>query len=393
MSVITFKPNDHTFLSTPSARRATRRSISYSIFCGRFLSTPSARRATRPSRLRRATGAYFYPRPPRGGRPQTKLDIAKQAQFLSTPSARRATVRIRQVKVSSTDFYPRPPRGGRPKFKYPKQPDLEISIHALREEGDVLPVVGSLPADDISIHALREEGDRCAPVLSRELAHISIHALREEGDLSNRLWLGRLFISIHALREEGDARNLDAPEQHIISIHALREEGDPAVVILAVCGAKFLSTPSARRATPELQPKRRRPSYFYPRPPRGGRLVPLDAQPVYLLFLSTPSARRATMGDRAYIKFVIFLSTPSARRATRRSERTAHRAGNFYPRPPRGGRPCRDQYDELQRLFLSTPSARRATRSGCPGKRDAVQFLSTPSARRATISRPAPHGT
>ena len=33
--------------------------------------------------------------------------------FLSTPSARRAT-----------------------KFKYPKQPDLEISIHALREEGD-----------------------------------------------------------------------------------------------------------------------------------------------------------------------------------------------------------------------------------------------------------------
>ena len=33
--------------------------------------------------------------------------------FLSTPSARRAT-----------------------KFKYPKQPDLEISIHALCEEGD-----------------------------------------------------------------------------------------------------------------------------------------------------------------------------------------------------------------------------------------------------------------
>ena len=25
------------------------------------------------------------------------------------------------------------------------------------------------------------------------------------------------------------------------------------------------------------------------------------------------------------------------------------------------GDPCRDQYDELQRLFLSTPSARRAT--------------------------------
>ena len=34
-----------------------------------------------------------------------------------------------------------------------------ISIHALREEGDVLPCTGG-PVQDISIHALREEGDR-----------------------------------------------------------------------------------------------------------------------------------------------------------------------------------------------------------------------------------------
>ena len=34
-----------------------------------------------------------------------------------------------------------------------------------------------------------------------------------------------------------------------------------------------------------------------------------------------------------------FLSTPSARRATGAGEATRLRARDFYPRPPRGGRP------------------------------------------------------
>ena len=33
---------------------------------------------------------------------------------------------------------------------------------------------------------------------------ISIHALREEGDMSGSMKPGRKTISIHALREEGD---------------------------------------------------------------------------------------------------------------------------------------------------------------------------------------------
>ena len=33
----------------------------------------------------------FYPRPPRGGRPQTRKKAGQQVIFLSTPSARRAT--------------------------------------------------------------------------------------------------------------------------------------------------------------------------------------------------------------------------------------------------------------------------------------------------------------
>ena len=56
----------------------------------------------------------------------------------------------------------------------------------------------------ISIHALREEGDHghWAYVICWKI--ISIHALREEGDAVSRAVSGISFISIHALREEGD---------------------------------------------------------------------------------------------------------------------------------------------------------------------------------------------
>ena len=79
---------------------------------------------------------------------------------------------------------------------------------------------------------------------------ISIHALREEGDLGIRERQndsGR--ISIHALREEGDGGAPEKPHSSVISIHALREEGDPTVGYMAYFEYIFLSTPSARRAT------------------------------------------------------------------------------------------------------------------------------------------------
>ena len=57
--------------------------------------------------------AYFYPRPPRGGRRELHDVLERAREFLSTPSARRAT---------------------------PLEPAVLqlplISIHALREEGD-----------------------------------------------------------------------------------------------------------------------------------------------------------------------------------------------------------------------------------------------------------------
>ena len=170
---------------------------------------------------------YFYPRPPRGGRPGCYIISLDDLIFLSTPSARRAT------HDAFADIH-----------------GYWISIHALREEGDMYK--GLFSADiPISIHALREEGDwkwsasvpcqrhfyprpprggrqqrgiergvsvqflstpsarRATRATEQEQAHapISIHALREEGDIPHAQGADRKDISIHALREEGDSKN------------------------------------------------------------------------------------------------------------------------------------------------------------------------------------------
>ena len=57
-------------------------------------------------------------------------------------------------------------------------------------------------------------------------------------------------ISIHALREEGDKDAINRTERTLnISIHALREEGDRQLYAIHRNQCRFLSTPSARRAT------------------------------------------------------------------------------------------------------------------------------------------------
>ena len=61
-------------------------------------------------------------------------------------------------------FYPRPPRGRRRENIQCEAKLLAISIHALREEGDVLHI-HLIAVLGISIHALREEGDLSSPLL------------------------------------------------------------------------------------------------------------------------------------------------------------------------------------------------------------------------------------
>ena len=146
-------------------------------------------------------------------------------------------------------------------------------------------------------------------------------------------------ISIHALREEGDGapHPAGARTQHFYPRPP--RGGRPACASMSfITVSPFLSTPSARRATQQQQGQRQglqisihaireegdsspkpslwKPSNFYPRPPRGGRLH-FQRQGVFSVeFLSTPSARRATPAEREENHPKTFLSTPSARRAT-----------------------------------------------------------------------------
>ena len=104
----------------------------------------------------------FYPRPPRGGRPSAAGQHAEPDKFLSTPSARRAT------------------RAGHIAAHFGN-----ISIHALREEGDLRAGRSAAEAAEfLSTPSAR----RATPVLPEQSIRyeISIHALREEGDRITR---------------------------------------------------------------------------------------------------------------------------------------------------------------------------------------------------------------
>ena len=173
-------------------------------------------------------------------------------------------------------------------------------------------------------------------------------------------------------------------ETLVISIHALREEGDH----VAPCGDLPLDD-------------------FYPRPPRGGRRGLYHEEETLYRFLSTPSARRATskniasrncsvisihalreegnpgamarrvcparisihalreegdkLGGCIMRKQSVFLSTPSARRATEQNAAVLSRVDiSIHALREEGDNITNDRKCKNQR-FLSTPSARRAT--------------------------------
>ena len=123
----------------------------------------------------------------------------------------------------------------------------------------------------------------------------------------------------------------------------------------------FLSTPSARRATACSVWRQTGFINFYPRPPRGGRRPPAPVSCTARIFLSTPSARRAT-GSAGVGRSIELISIHALREEGDHSRRHGtglqaisihalreegdllpsdlpRNGGNFYPRPPRGGRP------------------------------------------------------
>ena len=259
----------------------------------------------------------FNPRPPWGGRPTRAISNTVRIAFQSTPSVGRATRSTAHSTNQSQHFNPRPPWGGRHM--------VPISL-SKRVEFQSTPSVGRAtsehPVDtrrrkDISIHALRGEGDTPVNINRERPIIISIHALRGEGDGKNEAvaeqcryfnprppWGGRLIthfifpplrrISIHALRGEGDQQTRQDRQSRStfqstpsvgratikagimqsangISIHALRGEGDSALLSYST----------------SLH-------YFNPRPPWGGRHRVIVKVFGGRQFQSTPSVGRAT---------------------------------------------------------------------------------------------------
>ena len=236
----------------------------------------------------------FYPRPPRGGRLE---EWTKQRIFYS-------------------HFYPRPPRGGRQACITMCYWCTKISIHALREEGDIhLICVISLIK---YFYPRPPRGGRRPAVYAAVL--------------------------ISAFLSTPSARRATYGAQ------------SPCKTFF-----QFLSTPSARRATSDCPSIINYLLYFYPRPPRGGR-PETSAQRGGCPYISIHALREE--GDKGAIslhaEYTTFLSTPSARRATSNCTRsgcpesisihalreegdfmpwsTPIPATHFYPRPPRGGR-------------------------------------------------------
>ena len=214
------------------------------------------------------------------------------------------------------NFYPRPPRGGRrivqpfrsKPFGFLSTPSARRATTYRKEQPSAL---------TISIHALREEGDRLDTISNISRTHFYPRPPR-----GGRRTCGRHGQSLRHFYPR-PPRGGRRPEQHY---HFALE--------------KFLSTPSARRATLSVLCSHFGCADFYPRPPRGGRPCVRLIRRRAKIFLSTPSARRATSTSMLFAAaFFLFLSTPSARRAT-----------------------CAITCVRVHvNIFLSTPSARRAT--------------------------------
>ena len=169
-------------------------------------------------------------------------------------------------------FYPRPPRGGRHQtFEVPEIIN-EISIHALREEGDS--TAGIMCRRPTNFYPRPPRGGR------RETRKPTRRRSKFLSTPSARRATESISIGVHLL---------------IISIHALREEGDNLPAVFRAFSKDFYPRPPRGGRLFIAVVKTRCFYYFYPRPPRGGRHRVGRAAPGFFTFLSTPSARRATL--------------------------------------------------------------------------------------------------
>ena len=138
------------------------------------------------------------------------VEFRDGSKFLSTPSARRAT----DVHMD-------------------EDPRVQISIHALREEGDLPIFCGRCSILSISIHALREEGDEPTKSRYSRILHFYPRPLRGERPQTERL--------VYTHGANFYPRPPRGGRLYPIGINLL--------------AFSFLSTPSARRATAKTETK------------------------------------------------------------------------------------------------------------------------------------------
>ena len=144
----------------------------------------------------------FYPRSPCGERQSASRCQSRTGLFLSTLSLRRATIISIVLSIQPTKFLSTLSLRRATHYDNYNLHCVEISIHALLAESDVLGLLGWL----------------------RTL--ISIHALLAESDTARRRVQGHHTISIHALLAESDISDAPSSAPYAISIHALLAESD-----------------------------------------------------------------------------------------------------------------------------------------------------------------------
>ena len=152
---------------------------------------------------------------------------------------------------SAAYFYPRPPRGGRPAVAGHRPLDERISIHALREEGDATGCLCVSVSHNFYPRPPRGGRRNLLASLADGILFLSTPSARR-ATVPRLSGFVEVTISIHALREEGDrsASYRASPSGYFYPRPPRGGRHDPK----RVGGQKdvFLSTPSARRATSSI---------------------------------------------------------------------------------------------------------------------------------------------
>ena len=292
---------------------------------------------------------HFYPRPPRGGRRVPAGIVVIASDFYPRPP-RGGRLPQSPCYPRRDDFYPRPPRGGRLPFKNFVEGEYNFYPRPPRGGRQGRYVVRSRPAD---FYPRPPRGGRPGRLFAvcEGFQFLSTPSARRA---TKNFWRYRqtCTISIHALREEGDKSAFGhtlAMTKFLSTPSARRATGTRRQMVPRP--SNFYPRPPRGGRPFHFAPDARPPKNFYPRPPRGGRLAASVLMVAVIKFLSTPSARRATRSGSLYLT-TSRISIHALREEGDVRSTVATYAGvhDFYPRPPRGGR----QQKQRQNLYFQT---------------------------------------